>query len=192
VSLSLSPPGGVIDLRVVADASASHTYAGGPISSFRFDFGDGTLGDPQTSPIANHVYPLPGTYLVTVFATDRLTASISRIVIVTDDPPSIVLSLSPSPKSSLLVTADASGSTDDDATPIVSYRFDFGDGTVVGPQPSPIATHKYGSRGMFRVSVSVTDSAGLTATATALIDTKDGVSTLRFAAGRSSHSCTPG
>jgi len=33
----------------------------------------------------------------------------------------------------LLVTADASGSSDPDGT-IVSYRFDFGDGAVAGPQ----------------------------------------------------------
>jgi PKD repeat protein len=66
----------------------------------------------------------------------------------------------------LAVTADASGSRDTDATPIGSYRFDFGDGSsVVGPGAT--ATHTYSAAGTFTVKVTVTDTAGLSATATA-------------------------
>ena len=58
------------------------------------------------------------------------------------------------------VTADASGSSDADATGIASYTFDFGDGTTVGPQPASTATHAYRSLGTFHTTVTVTDGAG--------------------------------
>jgi PKD repeat protein len=70
----------------------------------------------------------------------------------------------------LAVTADASGSTDTDDTPIASYRFNFGDGTaVVGPQASAIATHTYRTAGVFTVTVTVTDTAGQSSVATAQV-----------------------
>ena len=67
----------------------------------------------------------------------------------------------------LPVTADASGSSDADLNGIASYTFDFGDGTVVGPQPGPTATHTYGSTGTYSVTVTVRDGADLPDSATA-------------------------
>ena len=64
------------------------------------------------------------------------------------------------------VTADASGSSDADTTGIASYTFDFGDGTVVGPQPGATAVHAYSTPGTYAVTVTVKDGAGLTDTAT--------------------------
>ncbi|MER7330833.1 MULTISPECIES: right-handed parallel beta-helix repeat-containing protein [unclassified Micromonospora] len=52
------------------------------------------------------------------------------------------------------VTVDAS-TTRAGFTPVVSYRFDFGDGTVV-TQAGPVARHQYGRHGTFRVSVTAT------------------------------------
>ncbi|MEU4396534.1 right-handed parallel beta-helix repeat-containing protein [Kribbella sp. NPDC023855] len=63
---------------------------------------------------------------------------------------------------SIPVTADASGSSDADLFGIASYTFDFGDGTIVGPQPTPTATHTYAGPGSYAVTVTVTDAAGLT------------------------------
>jgi hypothetical protein len=65
------------------------------------------------------------------------------------------------------VTADASASTDTDATPIDTYRFDFGDGTVVGPQAQATADHTYDAAGTYTVTVTVTDTAGKSSQATA-------------------------
>jgi parallel beta-helix repeat protein len=81
-----------------------------------------------------------------------------------DNPP--VAALSVSVTGPLTVFADASRSTDTDATPIASYRFDFGDGSApVGPQSGATATHTYAARGHYTVSVTVTDTAGLSSTA---------------------------
>ena len=63
------------------------------------------------------------------------------------------------------MSSDATASTDPDATPIASYTFEFGDGTVVGPQPGATATHTYATTGTYTISVTATDTAGLTSTA---------------------------
>jgi hypothetical protein len=81
-----------------------------------------------------------------------------------NQPPIAALQLTPaSGRDPLPVVADASLSTDDDGS-IVSYRFDFGDGVVVGPQSSPLAPHVY-SQGTWTAAVTVTDNSGATATA---------------------------
>src|SRR5207249_7685083 len=67
----------------------------------------------------------------------------------------------------LAVTAIASASTDPDGT-IASYRFDFGDGTIVGPQPGATATHTCAA-GTWTARVTVTDNGGATATASATV-----------------------
>jgi len=59
----------------------------------------------------------------------------------------------------LLVTADASRSSDDIG--IVSYSFQWGDGTTT-TQSAPIATHTYASKGVKHVRLTVTDGAGQT------------------------------
>jgi hypothetical protein len=61
-----------------------------------------------------------------------------------------------------VVLADASDSRDD--VRIVSYRFDWGDGTVE-THAIPFAAHRYDAVGVFHVRLTVTDTAGQTATA---------------------------
>jgi hypothetical protein len=77
-----------------------------------------------------------------------------------DAPPVAALTVTPdSGIAPLQVTADASGSTDTDATPIATYRFNFGDGTTVGPQLGSSAQHTYNNAGSWTVTVTVTDTA---------------------------------
>jgi hypothetical protein len=52
-------------------------------------------------------------------------------------------------------------------------RLDFGDGSaVVGPQSAPTATHTFLAGGTYYVTVTVTDTAGLSSTATRKIKIK--------------------
>jgi PKD repeat protein len=82
-------------------------------------------------------------------------------------PPLAALTVRPSSGiAPLTVTADASRSADPDGT-IVSYLYNFGDGTVVGPQAAATASHTYQQVGTFTVTVTVTDAEGGTAAATA-------------------------
>lgn len=64
------------------------------------------------------------------------------------------------------VTANASASTPGTHA-ISTYTFTFGDGTTVGPQAAPTATHTYTKGGVYTVTVTVTDTAGVSAAATA-------------------------
>ncbi len=80
-----------------------------------------------------------------------------------DSHPTAALRISPnSGRVPVHLSADASRSWDD--VGIASYTFDFGDGTVV-TQATPTASHTYGTAGRFVVRLTVTDTAGFTATA---------------------------
>jgi PKD repeat protein len=63
----------------------------------------------------------------------------------------------------LTVTADASRSTD--ASGIASYVFDFGDGAIIRPMPGASASHKYCRGGIYRLTVIVTNTVGLSSSA---------------------------
>jgi len=64
------------------------------------------------------------------------------------------------------VNFDASASTPDGGT-IVSYMWDFGDGTPLVSETGPITTYTYTMAGTYNVILTVTDDEGLTDTATA-------------------------
>jgi parallel beta-helix repeat protein len=82
-------------------------------------------------------------------------------------PLAAVLSVSPSSgRRSLRVSARATRSAALAATPIATYTFDFGDGSrVIGPRRAARAAHIYRTRGRFTVTVTVTDTAGLSSQA---------------------------
>jgi len=62
----------------------------------------------------------------------------------------------------LSVSLSATGSSDPDGTAL-TYTFNFGDGTSVGPQSSRNTTHVYAA-GVYQPMVTVTDASGLFAT----------------------------
>jgi PKD repeat protein len=169
-ALTLTPASGPAPLLVRADASGSTDTDGTPIATYSFDFGDGSSVGPQAGAIASHQYASPGTYQVVVTVTDTAglaSTAQQSVTVTTDAPPVASLSLTPTTgRAPLPVSADASASTDNDATPISSYRFDFGDGTVVGPQAAATATHTYASAGTYTVRLTVTDTAGLASSVT--------------------------
>jgi parallel beta-helix repeat protein len=79
--------------------------------------------------------------------------------------PTALLTVTPSTGTApLQVTADASASTDPQGQTL-SYAFDFGDGAVTGTQSSPTATHTYPAAGTYVLTVTVTDSSGLSSSA---------------------------
>lgn len=91
-----------------------------------------------------------------------------------ESPPTASLALSPqSGPAPLTTTADAAGSTDFDGTPIASYGFTFGDGTAVGPHTAATASHQYLTAGTYPLVVTITDTAGLSSTASATVTVAD-------------------
>jgi PKD repeat protein len=87
-----------------------------------------------------------------------------------DNPPTAILNTTPvGGAAPMRVTANASLSWDRDATEIVSYQFNWGDGLTTALQASPTATHLYNVSGSYRLSVIVVDGAGLWSTASTII-----------------------
>jgi parallel beta-helix repeat protein len=82
-ALTVTPTSGPAPLSVTADASAS-TAGNAPISSYTFDFGDGTTVGPKAGATASHTYQSPGTYTVTVTVTDsnNATSTATQTVVV--------------------------------------------------------------------------------------------------------------
>ena len=178
-ALTVTPESGVAPLKVTADASGSSDNDSTPIATYRFDFGDGTVVGPQSGSSAAYTYTAAGTFTVTVTVTDtagRFSTATDQVAVTAstqESPPSAALTVTPdSGAAVLVVTADASGSSAGSA-PIATYRFDFGDGTVVGPQSGSITTHTYTAAGTFTVTVTVTDTAGLSSTATDQVTVTD-------------------
>jgi hypothetical protein len=63
----------------------------------------------------------------------------------------------------LVVAFDASTSADPDSDPIVSYEFNYGDGTTE-TKSVPSASHTYRDSGAYNATVKVSDSRGMTST----------------------------
>jgi len=138
----------------------------GFISSYRWDFGDGT-GSADQSP--SHIYLGPGTYHVTLTVTDDQgatnTASLDVTVTLPNQPPSVNAGPDDQVLTGLLFTEDVSFTDPDNDGPW-SYRIDWGDGnTTTGSRPSQgsfSVGHTYFALLLrtFTIRVTVTDSHG--------------------------------
>jgi parallel beta-helix repeat protein len=128
----------------------------------------GVSGEPDTDVLGAPRFDDPGTAntgIGPITFADRGAYEFQQ----GSSPPNAALTVTPSAGTvPFQVTADASASTGDH--PIVSYTFDFGDGSgAVGPQASSSATHMYTTAGTYTASVTVTDNQGLSSTATAQV-----------------------
>jgi PKD repeat protein len=166
-ALTVSPAAGRAPLAVTANATGS-APGSNPISSFTFNFGDGSAAVTQgaATPEPVHTYTVGGTYTVSVTVTDSAgdtsTATAQALV----GQPVAVLTVTPT-SAPLTVSANATGSTD--PLGISSYTFAFGDGTTVGPQGGSTATHAYSVAGTYTVTLTIADSAGSTSTASSAV-----------------------
>ena len=169
-TFSVSADSGVSPLSVEFDASDA-TDSDGTIVSYAWDFGDGTTASGVT---VAHTYATIGTFTarLTVTDDDGLTGSHTHDILTTGDSgeqaPVATFSVSAdSGEIPLIIDFDASGATDSDGT-IVSYAWDFGDGTTAS---GVRAAHTYATIGTFTARLTVTDDDGLTDTRTRAITT---------------------
>lgn len=81
-------------------------------------------------------------------------------------PPNAVISAAPTSGEAPLTVAFSGSSSSDDGT-IVSYLWNFGDGSATSGNPTP--SHTYTSPGTFTATLTVTDNEGLTDSATTII-----------------------
>ena len=144
-----------LGLRLDVNAGASYD-PDGTIESWDWDWGDGSMGSGET---AFHVYSTAGDYTVilTVTDNDMMTDTASDLVTVEEiqTPPTASFTVS---VDFLAVSVNGGSSSDLDGT-IVSYSWDWGDGSMAGSGVT--ASHTYAAEGTYRITLTVTDDDGL-------------------------------
>jgi PKD repeat protein len=146
--------------ELVTFNASSSTPDGGTIVSYTWDFGDGNI-TTTSNPIITHAYETYGTFTVTLNVTDsegKWDATSQQITV--EKAPIADFWWTPYyPQRGETVTFDASASTPDGGT-IISYAWNFGDGTPIVQTDQPIITHVYAETGDYLVTLNVTDSEG--------------------------------
>jgi PKD repeat protein len=157
------PTNGTEGVAVSFDGSAS-SDPDGNVVAYDWDFGDNTAGSGAT---VSHIYAA-GMYTVTLTVTDDMGATNSatlNIDIAATTEPQAPIADAGGPYTEEVGTAvqfDGSASTDPDGS-IVSYSWDFGDGSALGTGVGPV--HIYTASGSYTVMLTVTDDQGMTGTA---------------------------
>ena len=160
-SITATPTNGTAPLDVTFNASSSTDDSG--IASYSWDFGDGTTA---TGVNVMKTFTYSGTYnvVLTVTANDGGTDT-ETIEINTSGAPIANITATPlTGNSPLNVVFDGSTSTGDNA--IISYSWEYGDGTIGSGITS---SHTYTSSGSFTATLTIVDANGLTDSETILI-----------------------
>lgn len=138
----------------------SQANGGGQIISWAWNFGDPTSGVNNNSSMQNpsHIYAQPGTYTVSLIIATSNTCSDTTTRVVTINPAPTVDFISTNGCSN--DTIQFTSSTFVNPATTLSWMWDFGDGstsTIADPQ------HIYAIHGVYIVNLTITDTAGCTA-----------------------------
>ena len=148
---------------ILFDASNSSAPANNPIVTYAWNFGDGDTGSGRTT---SHAYRSAGTYVATLTVSDSIGRSSSTSQSITVAPganPTATFVISPTtPAVGQQVFLNASASTAAPGRRIVSYTWDFGDGTPAGSGVQ--VSHVYGRAATYTITLTVTDDAGRSST----------------------------
>jgi PKD repeat protein len=150
----------------VAFNAAGSTDSDGSIVSYEWRFGDETTG---TGAATTHDYTVAGTYTAVLKVTDDDGATgvtSTTITVATNQAPDAVLTTNQvRGHRPLSVTFNGSGSTDPEGGAL-TYSWAYGDGTTGS---GVTATKNYTVNGTYTAVLTVTDSGGLTDTASTTI-----------------------
>lgn len=162
-AFTVTPAAPTANQRVLFDASTSQAPSNNPIARYIWDFGDGTT-DTTTSRTTTHEYDSPGTYVATLRIEDALgrsaTASQSVTVLPGANPTASFVFSPTNPSVGTAVNFNAAASQPAPGRQIVSYTWDFGDGT--SSRTGPRVQHAYGAAATYAVTLTVRDDAGRT------------------------------
>lgn len=145
----------------------SQANGGGQIINWAWDFGDPASGTGNNSSLINpeHIYNQPGSYSVvlTITTSNSCTDTISKTVVI--NPAPVVDFTATSGCATDTVSFVSSTFVNVGGT--LSWLWEFGDGTtsnVIDPD------HIYATAGEYLVTLTITDTAGCTASKTSLIN----------------------
>ncbi len=159
-AFTMTPTAPTDGQAVLFDASSSQ----GSIAQYEWNFGDGERASGRTT---DHDFALAGTYIVTLTVVDPYgrTASKSQSITVTPGlQPTAAFVYSPTaPRVGQSLNFNASASRPPAGGTIVSYTWDFGDGTPRVTTGSPVQGHTYTAANTYTVTMLVTDNLGRTA-----------------------------
>jgi PKD repeat protein len=163
-SFTFSPTQPNAGQSISFNAGGSSPGSASSITTYSWNFGDGTTGTGATP---SKTYSANGTYVVrlTITNSDGETASTTQNVNVgVAAGPTASFTMSPTdPVVGTVVQFNGGGSTAPSGSTITSYLWDFGDGVTGSGVTS---SHAYGAAFTYTVRLTVTDSAGRTATST--------------------------
>jgi len=159
-SFTYSPLTPITDETVTFNASLS-TPNGGTIVSYHWNFGDG-IEITETDPIAYHNYTTNGIFDVTLNVTDSegLWDVETKPITIINYPTAYFTYSLENPLVGEAIIFNASLSTPNGGT-ITNYYWNFGDGTN---DTEAIVAHAYTAAGNYTVSLTITDSEGLSDT----------------------------
>ncbi|MEM2971057.1 MAG: PKD domain-containing protein [Candidatus Bathyarchaeia archaeon] len=150
------------------------------ITSYTWNFGDGTPPITEADPYITHAYLNAGTYTVTLNVTDNegfWSATSKPITIYPEFGPTANFTWAPTtPNINQTITFNASNSTlgwsktRGDFSPITNYAWNFSDGTGIINIATPTITHNYTQPGNYTVTLKITDADGRTAQTSAIVE----------------------
>jgi PKD repeat protein len=147
---------------------SSDSNAGGSIASYSWSFGDGVSGSGAKP---SHTYASGGMYTVSLTVTDNYTLSSTTVTktiqVFSLLTPGTVTLAPATPVAGAPVSFTTDGWADPNSGGSIStYGWSFGDGFIAA---GATASHTYASAGAYTVTLTVTDSLGVTTTKTLLI-----------------------
>ncbi|MGQ9583116.1 MAG: PKD domain-containing protein [Thermoplasmatota archaeon] len=164
-ALEARPAQAGLNSEILFSASKS-SDEDGEVVLWSFDFGDGNATGWVRQPTVNHSYSAPGAYSATVRVRDddgmESLCATARVTI-ENMPPVADAQVYPltGNTSTVFRFSVPGGSTLDPDGTIVSYEWDFGDGTGASGSAQ---THVYKKKGTYTIVFTVTDNFGATAT----------------------------
>jgi PKD repeat protein len=157
------PYAGTAETPIVFIGSKSYDPQGETLN-YAWNFGDSSPGSTGVSP--GHTYAQPGSYILslTVIDASGLSATATAQVIVAAVAPVANAGGPYMGTTGTPIALNGSGSTDPQSEAL-SYSWNFGDGGTADTGSSP--SHTYAQPGSYVISLTVTNSSGLSGTATA-------------------------
>jgi PKD repeat protein len=170
-SFVTSPGAPVPGQTVFFNAATSIAVGNRTLVDYQWSFGDGTTGRGVTS---SHAFAAAGTYTVMLVVTDdagRIGTASQSVSVGTTGPSAPVAKFTFSPTTPTVgALTFFSGADSTSSSSIDDYVWDFGDG--VGGVHAINANHVFVTAGSYVVRLTITDSAGRTATTTQTVAVK--------------------